>query len=956
MLTLSVLALSTFVPSGSAVPKFDVRTELYVDGAWVDISADVRADPPISCARGRRDERSHVTAGRCSLTLDNSAGDYSNRLPTSAYYGKIGRNTPVRVSLATPAHDVGDTFSRSATNSWGSADSGQAYTLLTAGGGSAADFDVTGGEGTIVVGSANSYRLAYLPDVHAVDGDALLGPVNLPAIASPAGGSLEPVNIAVRMRSSTDYYLFRVEWTTSNAVVAKVYAPGVADPLATATVFTSSQWTPAEDLMVRVQWEGEALRMRVWQADQSEPSTWNLETYDGTYLGPGWVGLRAGAASGNSNVPVTFGYGAFTVSSKALLFTGEISEWPQRWNVKGSDVTAPVEAAGIMRRLTQGAKALRSPLFRKLSSLDLLDYWSFEEPQGDVTVLPSSVGGSPLQVVHGESRTRWAEDSSLAGSAPLPSTTLGGAVGAANYRGAALAAPATDDAWSFLMWAYTGLKDDATTTNTLSFEIRMANSPQIGAWFGTFRFDNFGVTPRVVVNVFATDPSGAVAAAVSMASSEVETYTDLWRMLRATVDLSGGSHRLRVYLDETLLTTVTSGGVTVGQPRDVRTITAQVTNSAVPSSYGHFAIASGSGTDAIASNAQAIYEAGLGHAGETATARIVRLCGEEGIPVAVDASADPGPALGPQRPVQLLDLLRGAADAGQGVLAEMRGAVGLRYRSVDSLYNQASVQLAYTGATIGPGLAPTDDDQHVHNDVTTKRPDGGTARYEVTTGPLSTQDPPDGVGVYDRGAVEVNVEADSQLLDVAGWVAHLGTWDEPRWPSVPVLLAAPAVLADDELTADLLALDTGDLLTITGPPAWLPPDDIATMVQATRAELDQSVPAIAFTTTPAGPYTVAVLDSDTLGKLDTAGAELASGVDDDDTSLSVATTSGALWTVDAAEVPFDVRVGGERVTVTAVAGASSPQTFTVTRSVNGVVKAHDAGAVVSLWTPARAAL
>jgi hypothetical protein len=46
-----------------------------------------------------------------------------------------------------------------------------------------------------------------------------------------------------------------------------------------------------------------------------------------------------------------------------------------------------------------------------------------------------------------------------------------------------------------------------------------------------------------------------------------------------------------------------------------------------------------------------------------------------------------------------------------------------------------------------------------------------------------------------------------------------------------------------------------------------------------------------------------------------------------------------------------VNVGGERVTVTNITGASSPQTFTVTRSVNGVIKAHSAGAEVHLWSP-----
>jgi hypothetical protein len=37
--------------------------------------------------------------------------------------------------------------------------------------------------------------------------------------------------------------------------------------------------------------------------------------------------------------------------------------------------------------------------------------------------------------------------------------------------------------------------------------------------------------------------------------------------------------------------------------------------------------------------------------------------------------------------------------------------------------------------------------------------------------------------------------------------------------------------------------------------------------------------------------------------------------------------------------------------VTAISGSSSPQTFTVTRSVNGVVKAQSSGAAVALFQP-----
>lgn len=55
------------------------------------------------------------------------------------------------------------------------------------------------------------------------------------------------------------------------------------------------------------------------------------------------------------------------------------------------------------------------------------------------------------------------------------------------------------------------------------------------------------------------------------------------------------------------------------------------------------------------------------------------------------------------------------------------------------------------------------------------------------------------------------------------------------------------------------------------------------------------------------------------------------------------------WTT--ADFPFDIVMGGERMTVNSIQNQVSPQTFGVTRSVNGVVKSHSAGEDVRLFSP-----
>ena len=63
-----------------------------------------------------------------------------------------------------------------------------------------------------------------------------------------------------------------------------------------------------------------------------------------------------------------------------------------------------------------------------------------------------------------------------------------------------------------------------------------------------------------------------------------------------------------------------------------------------------------------------------------------------------------------------------------------------------------------------------------------------------------------------------------------------------------------------------------------------------------------------------------------------------------------------LWSTAGGDVPFGIGVNGEQMTVTAVSGSSSPQDFTVTRSVNGVTLAHQAGEAITLFTPPIVAL
>jgi hypothetical protein len=85
---------------------------------------------------------------------------------------------------------------------------------------------------------------------------------------------------------------------------------------------------------------------------------------------------------------------------------------------------------------------------------------------------------------------------------------------------------------------------------------------------------------------------------------------------------------------------------------------------------------------------------------------------------------------------------------------------------------------------------------------------------------------------------------------------------------------------------------------------------------------------------------------------------LAASENTTDTGIVIDTPTGyPKWANDtdhAAEFPFDANLGGERLTVTActvgtTSGGNWRQTLTVTRSVNGIVKSHSAGAGIDVW-------
>jgi hypothetical protein len=334
----------------------------------------------------------------------------------------------------------------------------------------------------------------------------------------------------------------------------------------------------------------------------------------------------------------------------------------------------------------------------------------------------------------------------------------------------------------------------------------------------------------------------------------------------------------------------------------------------------------------------------------------MRLCAENALSLTVFGTVSETAPLGPQHTDALLDVLRDAADTDLGILWDTLDAVGLSYRCRPNRYNRtAALTLDFAGAQVSPPMEPAVDDLDIRNDVTVTRRDGTSARARLATGRLSTLAPPAGVGTYDD-QVTVNTAGEGKMLeDQAGWRLHLGTVDDDRFPRVSVELNANPGLA-----AAVAALRVGHRLALTNLPDHLSVDDASLVIEGWSEVIETYGRVITFNCSPEAPWRVLVYQAAagaTPHKYDAGGSTLSALVTSTATSLSVATATGhPLWTTTAGEMGFDIECEGERMTVSAISGAASPQTFTVVRSVNGVVKGHPAGAVIRLWQPPTIAL
>lgn len=908
-------------PSG----PLELKAELNLSGTWTNVTGYTYTRDGITIRRGRADESATLAPGECRLTLNNRDGRFSPRNPSGPYYGQLTRNTPIRVSATLGARRLAEATSTtgalaSAPDTAGLSITGDIDIRLDARAPAWANKAVT------IVGkftdpSQRSYAIVLnatgtLTLFWSADGANWLSAASTLPLPQSSGRQAIRATLDVDNGASGRTVTFYTAatnagtWTQLGAAVVQAGVTSIFDSTASLTVGSAS-WVGGEIYALEV-------RQGIGGTARANPD----------FGVPAEGSMSFADAAGNTFTRS----GSSMVTAVRSRFYGEVAAWPQSWDVAGVDVQTLVEAAGVLRRLSQGADPLKSTIQRWAlrGTTPTVAYWPMEDASGSTTVASGLASGAAMTFV---GTPELASNEEFASSNPLP--VLAGAAFSGSVS-------STNTGTIFLQMLLSVPAAGEAVDGTL---LRLLTTGTAARW------DVVYLAATDVFRVDAYDSEGT--SVLSSTSAALPNGKPL--NLKLQLVQNGADIDWSLFLDGYIAGTTGLGGLsgsltsrTVGAPSYVQINPGQtLTTSAV----GQLLI-----YNALPNASQAL-QALRGHVGETAGRRVERLCSEEGITFTAYGNLDDTVAMGPQRPDTLVNMFAAAEAADLGQVFEPRDHLGLAYRTRRSRAMQQALALDYGALS---ELHPVEDDQGTRNDITVSRIGGSSARATLDKGPLSTQAPPNGVGRY-TDSVELNLNSDTQLADHASLRVALGTVDEARYPDIRVRLETSAFSSSPTLTDAALAVEHGNLLTVTGLPAWLPPDQVRQHTIGQTETLSPFEYALTYVCQPASPAAnVAWLDSTEYARLDSEDSTLSAAATSTATTLTVAVTAGSpLWMTTAShpsEFPFTARVGGEEVTVTGITGTTSPQTWTVTRSANGVVKAHAVGAQIRLARPIAIAL
>jgi len=920
--------------------------ELYFDDTWNAVTKDVRQTSPVTVTRGLSSESvDEASPTSSSLTLNNRDHRYAPRNPTGELYDKIGRNTPMRWGyyegspwvqsdgtgtsvLTTPtqtAFNVTDLDVRLdiALESW---ETQQALaSRYTASGNNRSWGIYLGGTGQLglvwsATGSSTTITQFSTDPVPAYNGQRIAVRVTLDVNNGASGYTLK-------------FYTGRTvddeehEWTQLGDAITGG---------STTAVFAASSQIEFGDVsglaLNCLTGKGYAIKL---MTSIGGNTAMRMTTQDAS---PGVTSFTS-----NGLVWTVTGTGV-KLSNKHVRMSGEVPEWPAERHISGNDTVVTVTPTDVTRRMDAGNRPQDSSLLGFIKGNNPIECWPLTD--GVLTNAPGGASlfsgarmnykmtiGSAVPVWQGTTLADWIEP-----VAAFKAETAG------QIKGVVPASTSAASAWSVDFFTSGGGEGSAAlleindqgpgtdTNNKVRIQFLMDASTDDITVFRALLGD--------------TSSSSAVLGHITPAGIFNDSQP---HHIRISLDPGATDTTYAMYLDGVSRLSGTMTGIVAKAVRDVAINWSLVSGGGIGTAdqgWGFVTYWDGTGPSAAE-----IYDAYLGFQGERSGERVIRIAEEKGYTAGVYGYIFDQQAVGVQRSGKPLDIINEANKTDFGYVLGSRDRLEIIQRSGTTLWNQHPALTLDFSAGLISSYKYRDDDLLTENDVSVKRNGGAfPARQVLEEGKLSVQDFPNGVGLYDV-APTYSLYTDDQADHIASMRLHLGTFDGIRYTRITLDLANERVY---QMIDDILRTDVGDLIRLTNLPEEQGPDAVDSLVVGYSEEAGPTSWKITFICVPAEPWNGFLIEVAQRDRFDTGGCQLNEALDETETGVDVLTTGQARW-IDSAtyasDFPFDIITGGEVMRVTACTGTTLSQTFTVTRSVNGVRKTHSSGQPVTLFTP-----
>ncbi|QNR51968.1 minor tail protein [Streptomyces phage phiRKBJ001] len=907
-----------------------IKGELFYDGVWN--SASVRTTSDIEITRGLTSE-SDTSAEPMETSCDLESGRdmlYAPRNPESPLYGKIGRNTPFRLSLEaggpylktlqsgsygfnTPDNDAfdftGDIDIRVdcrpddwtnpealtiryepgiVTHAFAKGQDGFLYFWWT---GTGTTYAKSTGKTLFANGERNVLRVTLVAEnadgdwevrfwhSKSIDADewTMIGDVIVGSVSGTRSVAAAPLELGYNVLS-----LLPDSSSGFDQFVGEIYG--------------MQMWDGINDLKV--------LDLDIAR-DGGETAVGGTSLTDAT----GFTWTRSGSAS--------------SLTNQYYRSVGEIPAWPPSRDLTGNAVLTSIAPTGITRRMDSGNKPIDSALLRWLTQQQPNECWPMTDGSG-LQQGYSLVGGTPIAldlagdgVVLGEfgkaQQVDWIEptfqtikneDNVLTGLLPRDTSGDWAIDMVFNLSG-------NFQSSSAILITDEGAGSDASPQVQLRFVFPSLNGGT-GLWVAALWTYN--------------DDGGSSTSLIwSPNSPAQEIFDGESHHIRIQGTDAGGSVDIDMYLDGEFRE---SGSVPFTM-KPLRSI-----------EYGMIYNTGPDGTDTVAQgcgfltfwagnsfpSASEFYDAYQGFPGEKTSERITRLCAENNYTVSISGDPEEEATLSLQERKKLLELLQDSSDANFGYLLERRDALEIYHRGQSTLWSQAPVfELDFEDGVIGAPFKPVDDDKLTKNDVTVRGSRvGSPSRKILEEGALSIQDPPNGVGRYDE-EYDYILDSNSDIESAAYMQLHLGTYNGVRYTRITINLANKRAYA---MLHKILRADIGDKIRLLNIPRDHGPGPVDVIIQGYSETIGPEEWSITFNCVPGEPWTAGQVfldgEANAHSRLDTAGSVSGGPATTTERKIDLYTTAEFEWTSDLFDSPYDVRVGGEVVTVLGPAGPLLP--------------------------------